>query len=864
MPASIYGDPGTLYGTAIYGAEADPVPLSGSDLHVEMFALNEWYNVTSFVRTEEGVSYVRGYAPDSTQISPGSASFTLDNTSGEFSPRKSNSFASEAGRNVPVRIGLGKPCIGTARRSEQTGIPHPSTRNIDQSTDPCLNVFWCAAEPVMNITGPVGMTDVLEWDGSIVTVYIASLVDADGTIPSRATQAESPTETDWAACSVGLPGTWTYVDDGSGTAGASATTLTVDTANGRHVFIGVSWSADPAGMQAPPLFVGQSHIEWVLVADSGRYDGPRCAGWYGYLTDDGSYSFVVAGDIGAGDCHAFLYQSDDAPAYSPRFTGVVRDWPIQWDKSGANIRVDVDAAGGLYQGRQDALPMSAMRQALGPRAVHYWPMEDESGPGFTAATEGTPRLQVAATGTDTAPVYGTYSGFVGSAELPTFTDSGAYATFTGWDAGVEGFCSSLLINVPSGGAGAGANFVVYEFTGGSIDTIGIEYTSNTQATIKVTYNDGTATASNLFTFASPFPTGWDGGNVLLYVKALNVGADVTITVSVADVTWDEGVDITFSTGSTTKTTKTLGSIRGVRLGMEVGSGNTLLVLDPALGHLAIAKGTDLPLNIAFYGAVGFATAGFGFNSLFAAAPTRATVATHPSASAGQEGPIPYGSAPERIANLETTAQAMVVDAAGFVGLNIWHRTLQESREYAAEWSYPDQQLTDPLEPVDDDQAVMNRVTVRRGEYGEASAEVREGTLGTEEIGPYSQQEDALTNTTAQLEDLAEWLVALGTVDVQRWPSLTVEWGNAANASNISLPDLVIGSWFNLTDLPTYVGPDVETLVIGIRETIWTYAVRTTYVTKPAAGWRVMRVDDLGWDTVADEDNPTDTDMRVGL
>ncbi len=149
-------------------------------------------------------------------------------------------------------------------------------------------------------------------------------------------------------------------------------------------------------------------------------------------------------------------------------------------------------------------------------------------------------------------------------------------------------------------------------------------------------------------------------------------------------------------------------------------------------------------------------------------------------------------------------------------------------------------------------------------WGSALYEKTTGTLGTVAVGPYSQDVSAFPNTTPQTEDLAEWVVNVGTTDVQRWPEVTVDWRNAASASSYDLPALTVGAWIKLVGLPTYVGPDVTLQIVGIREEIGFTGARTTYVTRPADPWRVLIWDNATYGVWADSAAPATTDSRWGL
>src|SRR5581483_11372836 len=92
------------------------------------------------------------------------------------------------------------------------------------------------------------------------------------------------------------------------------------------------------------------------------------------------------------------------------------------------------------------------------------------------------------------------------------------------------------------------------------------------------------------------------------------------------------------------------------------------------------------------------------------------------------------------------------------------------------------QLSPPLEPTDDDQLVRNDWTVSNSNTGTAvRATLDSGAMSTADppagVGRYADTLTANLQTDGLLDDLATWLVHVGTVDQQRYPSVTVQLEN---------------------------------------------------------------------------------------
>jgi len=851
--------------------------VDASDLVVQLFlrstsasvGYSQWLDITSRVRTEDGVSYSRGYSPDSTVLAPGTLDLVLDNRDGEYSPRNTASGKfGLLGRNTPIRVSLGTRPVGSAANQSQSSTAGQAPAVTDAGAAGCAVVYWTAAQPVMNVTAPSGRTERAEFDGTYATFEYADGTDVDGVLPASAA-TYSTTATSWAAAQVGLAGTWATTESDSALSGAAAQ-LDVSTSDGNWIFVGQAWSADPSDLMVAPFAVGPYPVEWAMVADSGQNTGPRVQGWFAYLPGTAAaYSIICVGDLVAADCYAFAYQSSNASSWSPRFTGVVREWPVRWDESGGQVTTPLQASGGLYQGRQDAVVQSTARTILTRGTTHYWPMEDSGGPGFDSATPGTPRLTATLTGgTDTAPVYATDDSYVGSLPLATFTDAGAYATgLVGSPGGASpGWLVGYFLRVPSGGAGAGANFTVIEFSGGDVNAFVVEYVSNTALRYRITFNDGTAQDTNTLDLTTAPAGGIDGRNLTIAIAGLNSGTSIAWELSVGDVTFVNGAPNQQLTFSSSVATKTWGTITGIRVGQEVGTSSTLLVNAPTIGHLFVTPVGFADTTSLQFAAGGCAEQGLGPWGIYGAAPLRVAVQT--TVESGFEldqGPIVLGSAGERLQAMADQDQALVFDAAGFVGVNFLDRAMSESpASLAATFAYSAGRLADPLEPADDDQALLNRVTVTRPEgWGQATAEETDGTLGTGAVGVYSTSVACFPLTPTIAQDLASWIVASGTTDAQRWPAVTVDWSAPANVSATDLPLLTVGRWIELTGLPSYVGPNVELQIVGVRERVTAWGVRTTYTTRPAQPWRVVVIGSAEYGPLADAAAPTVSDNRLG-
>jgi hypothetical protein len=151
-------------------------------------------------------------------------------------------------------------------------------------------------------------------------------------------------------------------------------------------------------------------------------------------------------------------------------------------------------------------------------------------------------------------------------------------------------------------------------------------------------------------------------------------------------------------------------------------------------------------------------------------------------------------------------------------------------------------LAAPLEPTDDDTDVRNDRTVQRDGGSAGRAVLEEGTLSVQDppdgIGLYDDSVTLSLHSDDQAEPIAYWRLHLGTVDEPRYPQVRILLHKAPHLIPV-VSRLVEGDVARITDLPAYVGRGhTDLLVTGIRHemslTQWT-AILTT---EPAAPWRV--------------------------
>jgi hypothetical protein len=177
-----------------------------------------------------------------------------------------------------------------------------------------------------------------------------------------------------------------------------------------------------------------------------------------------------------------------------------------------------------------------------------------------------------------------------------------------------------------------------------------------------------------------------------------------------------------------------------------------------------------------------------------------------------------------------------------IGLHYRDRSSLYAQTPLFELSYLEPGLGPDIEPVDDDSAIVNDVTVSRDGGSSARAVLASGPLSVQPapdgIGKYDASYTLSLAEDNQAEPTAYWKLHLGTHDGARYPSISLmlhkpgaEW---------LIPYVLRmreGDKIRITDLPEWVShDDVELLVMGWSETLDLYQWELTLNCVPAAPW----------------------------
>jgi hypothetical protein len=195
---------------------------------------------------------------------------------------------------------------------------------------------------------------------------------------------------------------------------------------------------------------------------------------------------------------------------------------------------------------------------------------------------------------------------------------------------------------------------------------------------------------------------------------------------------------------------------------------------------------------------------------------------------------------DQIREVEATDLGILLEQRDAPGLLYLSRTSLYNQTPAFTLDYGAQQVSAPLLSNDDDQFTRNDVTATRREAGSDQYTVDDGPLGTPDpptgVGRYATEITVNPETDGYLDGIAAWTANIGTLDVTRWPNVTVNLNNPSVPT--ALRNLIkaadVGDVFTITKMQkAFIYDDVSLLIIGYSETITPFVHTITFNCMPA-------------------------------
>lgn len=828
-------------------------------LVAELYLNGAWVDVTPHVYRRNMVSIERGRANWGAQVDESTCGLTLNNRDGRYSPRNpTGPYFGQLTRNTPIRLAIegGKTYLALDGTSGDRATT-PDTAVLDITGDIDIRIEITAANwrTVMDMASKYDTTgNQRSW---------AFYLHGNGSGRPCFTWSANGTATTDVAATVPCPAPAggrqalrVTFDVNNGASGNTATFYYADTIAGPWTQLG-----DPvitAGTTS--IFSSSAEVE---VGDVSDFTGfPVVGKVHAFELRNGIAGSVVANPD-------FTSQTPGATSFvdgsgrtwtmqggatisnrSYRFHGEVSSWPPRWDITGEDAHVPVEASGVLRRLSRgsDVLGSAMYRGRIFDTAglVAYWPLQDAEG-----STSLAPALAHGPLTIIGSPNLASFEGFTSSnpilvlnnAELrggaPTYADTGQTQL-------------RFLLAVPSGGD-ANDQAILTFYSTGSVRRWECHY--GTGGTLGLRAFD--AGGTQLFD-TGDVAYGADGQLLLVSVELTQSGANINYTMSTLEPGASSGL-----TTSGTLNANTVGLVGGVILNPAGGLINT------AVGHLSVQNTVTTLFDLgrqldAWRGE----RAGRRIERLCReeGLSFRALGDLDDTTRMGAQ-------VPDTLMNLIRAAvgadDGMLYEPRDVLGLGYRARTSLYNQTSTLPLDYEAHELAETLTPVDDDQAIVNDITVTRQDGSSARAVQETGTLSVlpppAGVGRYPGEVTLAVEYDLDLFEHAGWRLRLGTVDEARYPQLSLNFAHESFAGDPAQTAagraLEVGDRVTVANPPDEMPPEtISQLVQGYSEELGNYEHTMTVNCSPESPYQVAVYDVQGryepQDTVTNE--PLDT------
>lgn len=845
-----------------------PDPLT---YEVELFLNGGWRDVTSDVLDDPGVSIRRGRPDQSSNPNAGSCSFTLRNTSGDYSPRwPTGQWYGSIGQNTPVRVGV-VLASDTFSRTVASGWGTSDTAH----TWTTGGTGGTVQASDYNVGGGIGTHSVPVANANRFT-YLGAVdqacadVRVDVSLPF----------TDVTGARV-LPGCVML----RGQSASSYYLVRVSAETDESVTIGI-YLASGSVVAAPVTVPGLTHSSAQTLRIRAQAEGHTLRGkvWavsagepYGWditahdeTIPDAGFAGVYSGvETGNTNTKPIVFTMDNVVVKAPLFAGEIADMPAHWDLSGNYVTASVTAGGPLQQLGQDGALQSALRRGYLRDVTYtpliYWPCEDGASSLYFAPAVGQLPLWVVA---GTAR-FATLSPLDASEPLPGINLSVWYSLIPQHVPGSSRCQMRFVFSVPDGGLGLGLKRIMQTaFSGGSIGNISVFVDQSGNMWIYV-YD------TNLSTLYTQFIASGINGTAQQIAVEFQQTTATNVNVNLLSLKPGDGSVVQISpSGANIPAAQTIGFATSIVVDPDV-----LMPDTTAGGHISFhtASATLLDLSSQLNAWKGEAAA-----ERIIRLGEEEDISVSYIGSPG----VSELMGPQRAIELlklvyECSAADLgeLYESRGESGLTYRTRASMYNQTAAVTLDYSLGQLSGQLVPIDDDSYLKNDITVSRQGGSSARRVLETGRLSVKppRQGGSGRHEGSRTlnvYSDTQLADLANWLLHLRTADESRYPVINLDLANrnlAAAGLQSAVIDLEIGSRLVINNPKTGQTVDaISQIVTGIEITLRRFIFTIKYNCVPESPYQVGVLDDndkrLDSDTttLTNDLNSNDTSFQVSI
>ncbi|MFE2019892.1 hypothetical protein ACFW9O_17835 [Streptomyces sp. NPDC059499] len=730
--------------------------MSVPDLRAELKIGGVWTDVTADVRKASKVRHSRGRRSQGARADPASVGLVLNSPNGLYSNRNPLSpYFGLLGRNTPLRLSTaGGDTIlrGYGGTNDRAATPDIAALDITGDLDVRVDAQiedW-AVPAGMDLMGKWGANTQLSW---LLFTYNRRLWLYHTSGGTTATLLGAQSTVMLPIPASGRLAVRATLDVNNGASGHTVVYYTAPTMAGPWTQLG----APIVTAGTTSIFSGTASLYVMnvlngLSAPTGAfYSAEVRSGIGGTVVANPNFAAQTIGATGFTDAAGRMWALEGASEITDRWVRCVTEvseWPPRWHVSGHNITAPIEASGLLRRltAGRNSLQSTLRRRIPSYGPLAYWPLEE----GRSATQAYSPIRNVAPlrlSGFD----FGSDGTLSGSDALPVLTEDARF--FGGVRPGADGqWQVELVYKLDEMPASLTTMFLIR--TTGIAPRILVQIQTN-----NVRLVGQNAAGDELFSSSTTAP-GFTGAWNRLKISTQTSGGNVT-----ARVGW-----VTIGEGGVSTPTVYAGTAGHVT---SVESQFGPLLQGMSFGHLSVFE-TYNP------GAYDFADHGFDGE----VAGTRAIRLTDEQgveltyfgdrADTTRMGPQRSDTLPALLEDVAESDGGILFEDRYQLALAYRGRHTLYNQAPALVLDYAD--LTQPFEPVEDD-TVRNDVTVTRENGSSARVVLESGPLSVQPppfgVGTYDDAVTLSLYEDTQPEQIAAWLMSLGTWDEARYPRIHV-------------------------------------------------------------------------------------------
>ncbi|OLF07759.1 hypothetical protein BLA60_25865 [Actinophytocola xinjiangensis] len=396
--------------------------------------------------------------------------------------------------------------------------------------------------------------------------------------------------------------------------------------------------------------------------------------------------------------------------------------------------------------------------------IAYWPMEDDRG--STSPASGLLGGAPMETRVDT-PEFAAFDVFAGSAPLVKLNNAELYGTVPDYTDTNQAFTLAFLARFPDADEAGTGQAIVQFYCTGTAEVWALNYATGGGDGDLVLSAYSATTGAQLF--STPYDMGMRGNPRLVTLNLEQTGP-TTVQYSLLTVGYTSagGTSVAGPATATATGVTALGKITSAQV--NPGGG----YVDVGFGHLAVVPAVLSYINITDR------ISGYAQEN----PPRRFARLAYEEGEPVTycQGIVPAGIlGPQRRDTLLDTWQDVTdfdmgrfYEAKGAYRFEYRTRSSLYNQGHILDLDYEGGAVLAPFDPVRDDQGSRNDITVKR-EGGSTYRAVKEsGAKSVEAIGRYTDAPTVNAAFDRHLPDLAHWRLHLGTVDGDRYPTITVK------------------------------------------------------------------------------------------